>query len=191
MVEPSTALIVTGAVGAFCPCGYSVARASFTATMWWTDVKLAIFRSVLFALLIFGSLIISNTAGSELAAVFSCALAAVSLCAGLVLGFVWRRAEAEERRSLEDLRALVERYRKAEDSVEERCARAARAYDLTRREELVLSLVVAGRTHREIADELFVSSNTVKTHVRNLYRKMGVSGKAELVEVIEEHAEVN
>ena len=48
----------------------------------------------------------------------------------------------------------------------------------------MLLLIVEGRTQPEIARELYVSRDTVKTHVRNLYRKMGVSGKAELVEAM-------
>lgn len=60
------------------------------------------------------------------------------------------------------------------------CAKAARTYDLTRREEDVLRLLVEGRTAPQIAEELVVSPNTVKTHVRNLYRKLGINRRADL-----------
>ena len=36
---------------------------------------------------------------------------------------------------------------------------------------------------REIADRLYVSSNTVKTHARAIYRKLGVSSRGEAVEL--------
>ena len=36
-------------------------------------------------------------------------------------------------------------------------------------------------TFREIADDLFVSANTVKTQARSIYRKLGVSSRAEAV----------
>ena len=36
-------------------------------------------------------------------------------------------------------------------------------------------------TFREIADESFVSANTVKTQARSIYRKLGVSSRAEAV----------
>lgn len=84
------------------------------------------------------------------------------------------------------LRALVERYRENEDSIEQRCARAARAFDLTRREEELLGLLLEGKTRSEMARQLYVSNDTVKTHLRNLYRKTGVSGKAELLETLSE-----
>ena len=60
------------------------------------------------------------------------------------------------------------------------CARAARTYDLTRREEDVLRLLAEGRTAAQVADQLVVSPNTVKTHVRNLYRKLGITRRDDL-----------
>ncbi|MEJ2143458.1 MAG: helix-turn-helix transcriptional regulator [Gammaproteobacteria bacterium] len=49
------------------------------------------------------------------------------------------------------------------------------------RESQVLSLVVQGMTNVEIADTLFISLNTVKNHLKNIFRKMGVSSRAEAV----------
>ncbi|WP_319638225.1 helix-turn-helix transcriptional regulator [Eggerthella sinensis] len=45
-------------------------------------------------------------------------------------------------------------------------------------------MLLQGRTRSEIARELFVSGDTVKTHIRNLYRKTGVAGKDQLVEAL-------
>lgn len=58
------------------------------------------------------------------------------------------------------------------------------AIELTRREHEVLELLVAGSTRDEIAAALFVSSNTVKSHQRSLYRKLGVSSRSELVQEV-------
>ncbi len=63
-----------------------------------------------------------------------------------------------------------------------RCALVARAYDLTRREEDVLRLLVGGMTVAQIADRFVLSPNTVKSHVRNLYRKFGVSSRSGLAD---------
>lgn len=52
---------------------------------------------------------------------------------------------------------------------------------LTDRERAVLRLLPTMLTHAEIASELFVSVNTVKTHVRGIYRKLGVARRAEAV----------
>jgi LuxR family maltose regulon positive regulatory protein len=53
--------------------------------------------------------------------------------------------------------------------------------ELTAREAAVLQLLPTRLTLREIADDLFVSHNTVKTHARTLYRKLGVSTRDEAV----------
>ena len=53
----------------------------------------------------------------------------------------------------------------------------ANRYGLTRREEELLCLLVAGRTNREIGEELTISIGTVKTHVHHIYEKVGVSSR--------------
>ncbi|UYM04828.1 helix-turn-helix transcriptional regulator [Solicola gregarius] len=49
--------------------------------------------------------------------------------------------------------------------------------DLTPRELEVLAGLVAGRTNREIADSLFISTKTASVHVSNLLHKLGVSSR--------------
>ena len=50
---------------------------------------------------------------------------------------------------------------------------------LTTREAEVLRLVAAGRTNREIADELFISTKTASVHVSNILRKVGATTRGE------------
>lgn len=49
---------------------------------------------------------------------------------------------------------------------------------LTQRESEVLALLVSGRSNKAVASELVVSEDTVKTHIRGLYRKLGVSDRS-------------
>ena len=51
---------------------------------------------------------------------------------------------------------------------------------LTPSEARVAELAAAGRTNREVAQDLFVSLATVETHLTRVYRKLGVAGRAEL-----------
>lgn len=53
---------------------------------------------------------------------------------------------------------------------------------LTRRERVVLSNLTEEVTLEQIASKLFVTRNTVKSQVRSVYRKLGVSTRAEAVE---------
>lgn len=50
---------------------------------------------------------------------------------------------------------------------------------LTARELAVLRLLAHGQSNDEIAVELAISSDTVKFHVKNIYRKLGVASRAE------------
>jgi LuxR family maltose regulon positive regulatory protein len=54
---------------------------------------------------------------------------------------------------------------------------------LSPQEQRVLRLLVTGRTYAEIAQELIVSLNTIKTQVSSIYRKLGVSRRAEAIEL--------
>jgi LuxR family maltose regulon positive regulatory protein len=54
---------------------------------------------------------------------------------------------------------------------------------LSRQELRVLRLLVAGQTYAEMAEMLIVSPNTIKTQVSSIYRKLGVSRRAEAIAV--------
>jgi DNA-binding NarL/FixJ family response regulator len=51
---------------------------------------------------------------------------------------------------------------------------------LTDREEQVLVAVARGRTNKEIADELFITLSTVKSHITSLMNKLGVRNRVEI-----------
>jgi DNA-binding CsgD family transcriptional regulator len=52
---------------------------------------------------------------------------------------------------------------------------------LTRREADIVKLVVAGLRNADIADRLCVSINTVQTHLRSIFDKLGVRNRASLM----------
>lgn len=60
----------------------------------------------------------------------------------------------------------------------------ALAEKLTGREGEIAALLLKGKTYRAIAGELYVSENTVKTHVKNIYAKAGVQNRAELITLL-------
>jgi LuxR family maltose regulon positive regulatory protein len=59
---------------------------------------------------------------------------------------------------------------------------AALAEPLTEREQRILRYLPTMLTNAEIGAEVFVSLNTVKTHLRSIYRKLEANGRADAVE---------
>jgi DNA-binding CsgD family transcriptional regulator/MFS family permease len=55
---------------------------------------------------------------------------------------------------------------------------------LTVREQEVLQLILSGKSNKEIAQLLFISESTVKTHVRNIFSKYDVGSRAELISTL-------
>jgi len=55
---------------------------------------------------------------------------------------------------------------------------------ISAREEEIIELLIEGKTNREIASTLFISTNTVKTHIKNIYGKLEVSNRVQLYTTI-------
>lgn len=53
--------------------------------------------------------------------------------------------------------------------------------DITPKESVVLDLLTKGLNNKEIADELNITEVTVKTHLRNIYKKFNVNSRTQLV----------
>ncbi len=68
-------------------------------------------------------------------------------------------------------------------------AQMSRFYDrhkLTNREQEIAQLIMKGRTNKEIEDELFISLRTVKCHIYNIYQKIGVKNRLELINAVQQ-----
>ena len=83
------------------------------------------------------------------------------------------------------LGSLVERTERALGRPSRR--RPAAADALTDRELVVLRLLPTQLSQGEIADELYVSVNTVRTHIQGIYRKLGVASRQDAVASAREH----
>jgi DNA-binding CsgD family transcriptional regulator len=58
---------------------------------------------------------------------------------------------------------------------------------ITQREKEILVLVLQGKANREIEKELFVSYKTVKSHLYNIYQKMEVKNRLQLMNAVQEY----
>lgn len=72
-------------------------------------------------------------------------------------------------------------------SITARPPAAALVEQLTDRELAVLRYLPSGLSQRDIATELYVSINTVRTHCRAIYRKLGVGGRHAAVQTARDH----
>ncbi|MBM6999886.1 helix-turn-helix transcriptional regulator [bacterium] len=77
----------------------------------------------------------------------------------------------------------------AEDDFRARCLQIARAHGLSPRETDVLQYLARGHSSRFIATELVISENTVRTHVRHIYEKTGVTSREGLFRLVDAPAE--
>lgn len=59
-------------------------------------------------------------------------------------------------------------------------------YFLSQREDEVLKLIIKGASNAEIGKKLFISENTVKKHVNNIYSKIGVNTRTKLLHVLKQ-----
>ena len=62
-----------------------------------------------------------------------------------------------------------------------------RRFSLTRREAELLPFIARGRSARVIADALFVSENTIRTHTRRILEKTDLHSKQQVIDLIEKY----
>jgi DNA-binding NarL/FixJ family response regulator len=100
-----------------------------------------------------------------------------SLAAG-ARGFVFKTAGSAELGAA--VRALHRGETVTPSSIRRTVTPAGMA-ELSTRESEVLELICDGMSNQEIADQLFISVNSIKTYVRQIYQKIGVSRRAQAV----------
>lgn len=65
--------------------------------------------------------------------------------------------------------------------------KVGKSFGLSKRELEVLVLIADGHSNQEIADKLFVSLNTVKTHMSNIFSKLNVQRRTQAVQKARDH----
>jgi ligand-binding sensor domain-containing protein/DNA-binding CsgD family transcriptional regulator len=58
-------------------------------------------------------------------------------------------------------------------------------FKLSDREQEIANLIMKGKSNKDIEDALFISINTVKSHVYSIYRKMGVKNRLEMINLVQ------
>jgi DNA-binding NarL/FixJ family response regulator len=60
---------------------------------------------------------------------------------------------------------------------------ASNDFNLSDREREILKLLVDGLDYRDIAESIYLSPNTVRNHISNIYTKLHVSSKAQAIKM--------
>lgn len=77
------------------------------------------------------------------------------------------------------------RVARSHDMTIEYCRRIKKLYGLTNRESDVLELILRGQFVPQMAEALCVSENTVRSHCKTLYKKLGVHSRQQLFDLVE------
>jgi len=93
------------------------------------------------------------------------------------LGYLLKGAPSEE--LVQAIRTVNSGRRYIPASVATRLAEYIYGLDLTSRELEVLTLIVKGRSNKDIAITLSISEATVKTHINNIFSKLGVNDRTQ------------
>lgn len=64
---------------------------------------------------------------------------------------------------------------------------AVREFELSKREAMVLKELMAGKDNKIICEELFITTNTLKKHILNIYRKLGIKNRVQLFKLVREN----
>lgn len=72
---------------------------------------------------------------------------------------------------------LIQKSTQPCNSVVSEASQSTNNFHLTDREKGVLQFIAQGMSNKEIADQLYLSKNTVETHIRNCYKKLFVSNR--------------
>ena len=73
-------------------------------------------------------------------------------------------------------RQVIIAFKKGKDSIKDKSS-----YGLSEREKEVLTLLAQGNNYQQIGDQLFISVDTVRHHIKNIYKKLHVHTQSEAV----------
>lgn len=114
---------------------------------------------------------------------------ALAITYAMLLAYFYLQRQTRSRRRhevlIEEEQLILPTQTAPGESRRENVEKIAGEYFLTAREADVLLLLAKGYSQRGIAGKLDVSDNTVRTHMRNLYRKLQIHSRQDAIELVE------
>lgn len=95
-----------------------------------------------------------------------------------VMPFVWLKLFYEKYYSVSEIISS--------DNIQEKLSKKENRFDemgITERENEVINLIIQGKKNKEIEELLFLSSHTVKNHIYNVYKKLGINSRFQLIQL--------
>jgi two-component system, NarL family, response regulator LiaR len=141
-------------------------------------LKLPIFFGLILALILVGVKVIEYTYFSYKIGLdtYIAIIAVAFLIIGIYLGLTYNKRQ--EAKLLNKIRQETRRPGFTEPAIN---FDAVNGTDLSKRELEVLKEIATGYTNKEIAENLFVSENTVKTHINNIFMKLEVNRRTQAI----------
>ncbi|HIW76540.1 MULTISPECIES: response regulator transcription factor [Gordonibacter] len=97
----------------------------------------------------------------------------------LVMLLVWDLIKSRKEESGEpQADAFLDKWKAA-------CEEIAETHELTNQETRIHTMLARGRNQHYIAEELFISPHTIKTHTYHIYKKLGIHSQQELIDMVE------
>lgn len=94
------------------------------------------------------------------------------------------REEGDSEKAVEGA-PVATSYASEVDAVIEHRSTVAKSFGLSARETEIFLLLAQGRSRPYIRDSLYLSKNTVATHIRHIYEKLGIHSQQELIDLVE------
>lgn len=95
-------------------------------------------------------------------------------------------AQVADKIELASLSTIEQAPIEIKDRISKQCLMLQQTYQLSLREVEVIDLIARGNTVAKIAESLVLSENTVRTHMRRIYAKLGIHKKQELLDLMNE-----
>ena len=57
-------------------------------------------------------------------------------------------------------------------------------YNITKREYEIIELIISGKSNKDISETCFISLPTVKSHIKNIFQKMNINSRFEMISLL-------
>lgn len=159
------------------PAGIALVAATFGLAAGIVAVLLACSAAVLLDMAPVGELHVERPRDAASLTLFAANGLAVAVIGSLLHGHRSRQASLAASEAASEGRVTAIDHVRPVMLSETRAPLSLRREPLTDREVEVLTLLATGMSNAEIGDELFISINTVKSHLKNVYGKLGVDNR--------------